>query len=506
MHIVTGRQMKILEEAAIKALAVPPVVLMENAAIAVFRQCMDYLRKSSGFSARVLVICGKGNNGGDGLAVARHLFLNGINVKVYHSGSVEGSSDDVRTNFNIVKNMGVPFSDDIKRDIAESHLVVDAIFGTGLSSPVEGEIKGIIEAVNDHNGFVIAIDIPSGINADNGKVMGVAIRANQTVTLGLAKLGLYLYPGAEYSGKITLADIGIPLDADTQESCIILNDEEFAKLLPKRANRSNKGSFGRAYVLAGCNKMPGAAVLTATAVYKAGGGLVKACVTGYVAEILQNKLTEAISNILPDKDGYLYKLSFQNIEELEKANVILIGPGLGNNNNVKDFVLEAVFNAKAPMVLDADALNVIANDIGVLKMLKTQGVITPHPGEMSRLTGLPLSEILSDGLKIAVGFAKEHNVVTVLKDARTVVASPDGRVYINVTGNNALAKAGSGDVLTGLIGAFIAQGVELFTACMLAVYLHGKAGEVSSHKLSCYGVSASNLLQVIPHVLKTYEC
>ena len=504
MNVVTGRQMKVLEEAAIKALSVPSIVLMENAAVAVAGHCMRYLEKCGIDFPKVLVLCGKGNNGGDGFAVARHLFLNGVNVEVYHYGRVEDFTADTRTNFEIAKNIGIPIIADTCPPVKDSHLVVDAILGTGISSPVKGIYKEVIEAVNSLAKFVIAIDIPSGINADNGQVMGVAVKARQTVTLGLAKLGLYLYPGAEYAGDIISAHIGIPLKADAANGTIVLNDKEFVRLLPKREARTNKGSFGRVYVLAGCSEMPGAAVLTSAAAYKAGGGLVKACVSKHVANVLQNQLTEAVSNILPDKNGYLYKSSFKDIADPDKASVVLIGPGLGNNDDVKDFVLQAITKVQAPMVLDADALNVIANDTSVLKKLKTQGTVTPHPGEMSRLTGLPLEEILTNSIQIASNFAKKHNVVTILKDARTIIASPNGRACINTTGNCALAKAGSGDVLTGLIGAFIAQGKDPFTASILAAYLHGKAAEAASQKLSLYGVNASDVLNFIPKILRPH--
>ena len=507
MYVVTSKQMREIEGRAIADFSIPSILLMENAAIAIAEQCMDYLGGTDSPPTAVIV-SGKGNNGGDGFAVARLLHVDSVNVKVLLLCNEDDVTGDALTNLLIAKKIGIEIitvcdensMPQVRDALSKANLIVDAIFGTGLNSQVQGIHLMVIEAINASDRHVISIDLPSGLNADNGKAMGAVVRANKTVTLGFAKRGLYLYPGVDAAGEVTIATIGVPLEAPSPKA-FVLNDEEFADLLPKRSDTGNKGSFGQVYVLAGSDEMPGAAVLTASAAYRAGCGLVKAYVNRHVAGILQVRLIEAITSILPDVDGFLFKDSIKCTKELNKARAVLIGPGLGNNEHVKGFVLNVLTQVEAPIVIDADALNVIADDKSVLTKLKSLCVVTPHPGEMSRLTGLPIHEIVSNSIQVASDFATQHRVVTVLKGARTIVADPDGAVYINVTGNSSLAKAGSGDVLTGIIGAFIAQGKDVFTASVLATYLYGQAGEAAAIELSRYGVCASDLLMAVSGVL-----
>ena len=507
MFVVTSEQMREIEERAVNELDVPSILLMENAAFAVAERCMDWL--GNGGTRNVVVICGRGKNGGDGFAVARLLHVRGVAVTVFFLGNENVTAGDSRINLEITKKTGVeviavrdegsmPY---VRYALEKCSLVVDAIFGTGLNSDVKDVYLSAINAINESARYVISVDLPSGISADSGNIMGAAVQANQTVTLGFAKQGLYLHPGAEAAGEITIASIGVPLVGPDRKT-IILDDDEFASLLPARSGIGNKGTFGQVYVLAGSDEMPGAAVLTASAAYKAGCGLVKAYVNRHAANILQTQLIEATTKILPDTNGFLFIDSLPCTKELNTARVILIGPGLGNNVHVKGFVLNVLTNAETAVVIDADALNVLAGGTSILNKLKAPCVITPHPGEMSRLTGLSIQEIVSNPIQTASHFAKQHNVITLLKGARTIVANPDGSVYINVTGNSSLAKAGSGDVLTGLIGAFIAQGKDAFAAAMLAAYLHGKAGEAAAETLSEYGVCARDILQAVPRVLQ----
>jgi len=506
MLVVTSEQMREIERRAIEEFSIPSIILMENAAIAVTMACMKRLNGCG--KPRVAIFCGKGNNGGDGFAVARLLHGKNVIVNVFFIGNADEVTGDARTNLQIIRKLGINITvvcdegmwPDVCKTLEKSNLIVDAIFGTGLSSEVKGIYRLAIEAINGCGCPVVSIDLPSGLNADDGKIMGAAVRANETVTLGMAKQGLYLYPGADIVGKITTAPIGIPLSVSTQKT-FIMNDREFFDLLPTRPAIGNKGTFGQVYVLAGCDEMPGAAVLAAEAAYKAGCGLVKAYVTRHVAGVLQGRLIEATTCILPDVNGFLSAQGLPCTKELNKARAVLLGPGLGNNEYVRGFVLHVLTRVETTVVIDADALNVIANDTSVLNKLKAKGVVTPHPGEMSRLAGLKVEQIVSNPIQVASDFAMRRGVVTVLKGARTIVADPDGTIYINVTGNSALAKAGSGDVLTGLIGAFVAQGKDAFTACVLAVYLHGMAGENAAKTLSDYGVNASDTVAAVPKVL-----
>jgi len=289
-------------------------------------------------------------------------------------------------------------------------------------------------------------------------------------------------------------------------SAKILTDIEAEQLLPVRAVRSNKGSFGRITLFAGCSEMPGAASLACSAAYAAGGGLVRACVLNEVAQVIFGWQREVTARILPGKNGMYCKESVRAVEdELDKSNVILIGPGLGRSQDVTEFVREVILLAKAPLVMDADALFAVSQDLNILKEIKAPSVITPHPGEMSRLTGASVQDILDNTVNTACKFSNEYNIVTLLKDAQTIIANPKGNYYINKTGNNALAKAGTGDVLAGMIAGFIAQGSDVFAASALSAYIHGKAGEAASDDLSTYSVAASDLLKYIPKVLSRLE-
>jgi len=286
----------------------------------------------------------------------------------------------------------------------------------------------------------------------------------------------------------------------------ILTDGEAGQLLPVRAVRSNKGNFGKIMLFAGCSEMPGAASLASSAAYVVGGGLVRACVLDDVAQVIFRWQREVTARIIPGKNGMYCKDSVKAVaDELNKSNVILIGPGLGRSLDVTEFVREVIFLARTPLVMDADALFAVSQDLNILKEIKTPCVITPHPGEMSRLTGASVQDILDNTADTAYRFSKEYNIVTLLKDTHTVIAHPKENFYINTTGNNALAKAGTGDVLAGMIAGFIAQGSDVFAASALSAYIHGKAGEAASLDLSTYSVSASDLLKYIPRVIRKLE-
>jgi NAD(P)H-hydrate epimerase len=281
-----------------------------------------------------------------------------------------------------------------------------------------------------------------------------------------------------------------------------LTDKEAGSLLPVRAGRTNKSSFGKVMIFAGSDEMPGAAALASSASYVAGSGLVCACVLNNVAQVIHHWQREVVTRILPGKNGMYCKKSVEIIkEEINKSDVIVLGPGIGRSPDVTEFVREILNIAQKPVVLDADALNAVSEDVNVLKTLKAPCVITPHPGEMSRLTGLTVEEILKSTKETAVNFANEYYVVTLLKDAHTVIAHPNGNFCINATGNNALSKAGTGDVLTGMISGFLAQGCDIFNASILSAYIHGKAGEAASAQMSNYSVVASDLLKFIPKVI-----
>ena len=504
MKIATSAEIRIIEVDCMEKSGLPPLVLMENAAHSSALEILSRLPKGS----RVAVFCGTGINGGDGMAAARHLFVGGLQTEVYLIGGNETLLPVIKINIRALEAAGLSYTvlndeSDIP-DLSHADMVVDALLGIGLSGDVRPLYASIIRAVNNSGKPVFAIDLPSGICADTGRVMGEAIRAQATLTFGCIKRGLVLYPGAEYAGEVLLDRIGLPPSASAHLPTEMPEAEDIRALLPVRAARSHKYSHGRVLSAAGCNGMPGAAVMAAAAAYRAGAGLVLAAATAHVTHILQSWLKEAVTLSMPDEDGMLCDRSALVLKAVKtEAQVALVGPGLTDSPVTEKFVGAFLEGLSIPTVLDADALNILARHRDWLTALTAHAptILTPHMGEMSRLTGLPAETLLYDTIGSATALAAETGAIVLLKDARTIIASPDGRISINPTGCNALAKAGSGDVLAGLIAGFAAQGCGLFEAAQIACYVHGLAGERAAETLSVYGVTASELLDIIPSVL-----
>ena len=482
MQYITSAQMRKIEERAINGLSIPSILLMENAAAA----CVKHIDKYK----NAVVVCGTGNNGGDGFAAARLLHVKGVRVNAILIGGVGKVKGDALTNMKIAQKMNL-ISDKPLADLLKgADVVVDAIFGTGFTGLLTGDALHAAEAINNCGAEVISVDIPSGVEADTGKIGNTAVKADKTITFALPKIGHLLYPGTEHTGQLFVEDISIPRDFLNPDGGCLEVLERMEILLPPRPRRSNKGTFGRVCVVAGCNDMPGAAVLCCKAAYKAGAGLVQACVVPEVAQVIQHAAHEVITSDISSVK-----------KAAEAADVIAIGPGLGRGAEITKFVLNILGSCDKPMVIDADGLVALANDKHIFKSLKAPCVITPHPGEMAVLTGSTINEVLENLTETAQKFAKDYNVITLLKDARTVIASPCGRTFVNTTGTSALAKAGSGDVLTGIIAAFAAQGTDAFMAAVLGAFVHGKAGQAASETLSIYGVCAEDAANYVPQVL-----
>jgi len=496
-------QMREMDRKAIKEYHIPGIELMEKASRTVFNRAVNILEEKKYIS--VTVVCGTGNNGGDGFAVARMIDTAGYDVKIITAGNTEKIKGDALTNYVRAKDMGIEISADLNM-LNNCDLIIDAIFGTGFKGAPREEFAETIEKINSAGKYVLSIDIPSGINADNGNVEGVCVKADETVTFVMPKTGMLLYPAAECCGKIIVTDIGIPREIieNHDAPCFYLSEEEAKRLLPIRRADGNKGTFGKVYVLAGSQNMMGAAYFSAAAAYKAGCGLVFSCVPEEKIDFMQTMLPEAVEKPLKTLEGRFCMESYNGIEnELSDARAAVIGPGIGKGKGVTEFVKAVLENCSSPMVIDADALNAAATDTAMLKEIKSLSVITPHMMEMSRLTGFSIPYIKNNMVQCAKEFSKEYNVVVVLKDARTVIASPDGRVHINITGNTALSKGGSGDVLTGIIAGLISQGMNVYDAAVLGVYLHGKCGEIASERLTEYSVFASDIINTIPEAIKT---
>lgn len=498
MYLVTNSQMKAIEQRAINS-GVPSLLLMENAAMSLTRHIIK-----DGFKS-VLVFCGRGNNGGDGLACARQLYAEGLNVTIIYVGMPQGASEDNKINLNAARVLDIPIIyfdrdiealNDMKPYLDSCDLIVDALVGTGLASALREPLSSITDIINMSGKAVYSADCPTGISTDTGEDFGKAVYADKTVTFHLPKVGLMLYPACEHTGELAVGSISLPQSSKTNMRVLSHNEAEL--LMPKRKSHSDKSAYGRVYAFVGCNSMTGAALMSLKSAYRTGAGLVYGYLTPDCAAVVRNSLPEAVITCSSDTDGYLNEQAADI--DLSGASVVLTGCGLGNNGITHDFLAGLLKNITSPLVIDADGLNILSSDNSLLTSLPANTVITPHPKEMSRLTGLSVNKIVSDPINTALSFAKKYNVITVLKDAHTIIASPKGEITINTAGTPAMSKGGSGDCLAGIIAALIAQGLDIYNAASLGCYISGKAGRLAEDKTSSYGMLATDLIDCIPKV------
>lgn len=489
-YVLDSNKMKKVDTCTIEEIGIPSMVLMEKAAMSVAAVIIQRQQKSD----RILAVCGMGNNGGDGVAVARMLKEQGYQVTVTLLGDKTRMSEQMKQQLGIAENLGVDIINN--GNPVEYNVIIDAVFGIGLSKPVVGKFAEMIGRINDSENTVYAVDIPSGISADNGHVMNIAVKADATITFGYSKIGLLLYPGCEYAGDITVADIGFPKLAlsSVKPDTFIYDETDFQKL-PVRKNYSNKGTYGRVLVIAGSKNMSGACILSAKAAYRSGAGLVKVLTVEENRTIIQTSLPEAL--LCTYDTSCIRDISeTENIlREINWATAIVVGPGMGLSE-ASDYLLDMVLqHTKVPVVVDADAITMLTN-----KVLPKNAILTPHLKEMSRWVNRDVSEIKDNLISIAVDTARQKGIVLALKDARTIVTDGE-RIYLNVTGNNGMATGGSGDVLTGIIGAFLAQGLSKFEAASMGVFIHGLAGDYAQKQSNCYSLMAGDLIDALAQVL-----
>lgn len=480
--------MKAADQYTIQTLGVPSLELMERAALA----CVRFFEERHLDLSSACVVCGSGNNGGDGFAVARLLIEKGKKVTAVMAGNPSHATQETRVQMEAFRKAGGRISDEYEPN--EYSIIVDAVFGVGLSRKVEGRYEALIRRMNQAGGVKVAVDIPSGISADTGCVMGCAFRADYTVTFQARKIGLMLSPGREYAGRIVKKEIGIsekPLEEDLKTPAVH-TEEEYFRLLPKRPEDSNKGTYGKLLVIAGSRGMCGAAYLNAFAAYTAGAGLVQIYTTEENRPILQQLLPEAVLKPYRNFDKEELK------ELLSWADVVLAGSGMGTGENSRQIIETLIKEGQIPTVVDADGLNLIAKDQEWLLEKKHENYIfTPHMKEMARLTGEEVSKIKEDRLQVLSGYAQSKGLTCVLKDSRTLIQSIGGRPWLNLTGNSAMAKAGAGDVLAGIIAGLLSQGLTCEEAAVLGVYLHGKAGDLAREELGSYSVMARDLIRYL---------
>lgn len=506
MKLVTAKEMKALDVQAQNDYAMPGILLMDNAAQAVAEAVHEALTALEG--ERVVIFCGGGNNGGDGLGAARWLQSYGVSVRAFIVGAaLDAVQGDAAMELAMFTKAGgrveaLSTEDDwVLAELAASKadVLVDALLGTGFHGELEGDVLRACELLNKSEKYILAVDVPTGVNADNGAVSENAVRADHTVTMALVKTGLLLYPGREYCGDIELADISMPvkLVEEYQSDKYRLTDEIVRELLPLRKANAHKGDAGRVVICAGSPGYTGAAALASDAAVKAGAGLVSLYTPLSSRDVLAIKLTEVmVHGLLERMPGILGGGAASDVaSSAEAADVLAIGPGLGTSESTQEAVRTILQKITTPVVIDADALTALAGHTEILAAMQAQKVLTPHPGEMARLTGLEIAEIEADRINIAKKYAEEWQAIVVLKGAPTVIGCPNGTVYVNSTGNSSLATGGSGDVLTGIIAGLAAQEISLQEAAICGVYLHGLAAELTGIDI---GLAAGELAALLP--------
>jgi NAD(P)H-hydrate epimerase len=510
--IITAAQMQELDRRTISEAHIPATALMERAGAGIV-SCLEQ-RWGPVRGKTVTVVCGKGNNGGDGFVAARLLRRRHANVRVLAMTPSSKLSRDAAAMYKQFVRLAGKTSVYLYASQAQaqallhdSEIVIDALLGTGLSSTVTGPYAEIIDHINEAGRLVVAVDLPSGLHADTGTILGRAVRASLTVTFGLPKLGLYQNSGIDLAGEVVIVDIGIPSAyVDAIESRTTLMTQDTVRMsLPKRERSSHKGTFGHAGIIAGSVGKTGAAAMTAQAALRVGAGLVTVAVPTSVNDVVEGKLLEVMTAPMPETKARTFaRIALDRLVAFMTARTaIAIGPGLSTHPETVELVQALTKHLDRPTVLDADALNALTGRTALLASCKTPPIITPHPGEMARLEADATPQTVnSDRIGTASRFARERGLIVVLKGARTVVARPDGVVAICPTGNPGMATAGTGDVLTGMIVGLLAQGVASWEAACAATYLHGAAGDLGAARKGEAGLIAGDVIENIPYAIK----
>jgi len=504
MRLVTNEEMKKIDKWSIKTLGMPGCVLMENAG----RGCVNVLEEYfDPENIAVLIVCGKGNNGGDGFVIARHLQNRGSFVKVILIGRGKSLKGDALLNYKLARHADIEIHETvdiarIKRILGSFNpdIIVDAIFGTGFEGPTKGMYTRLINMINNTEKFVLSVDIPSGIHGNDGQFSKTCIIADATATMCLPKRGNYLYPGRELCGDLYIIDIGVPYRLINDGFPKVIEFDDIYHLMPPRPPDGNKGTFGNVLIIAGARGFSGAAAMAAISALKVGAGLVRLAAPKSILNALAAKHLEIVKVPLSETKDQTISPDAVNdlLPHLDKADVVVIGPGITTNPETAEFLFSFLPKITVPLVIDADAINIISKNVRFLKKLNAPFILTPHPGELSRLTKLTPQEINSKRIDLAPLLAKKFSGVLVLKGAPTIIASFDKETYVNPTGNSGLASAGSGDVLVGMISGFLAQNLSLTGASALGVFLHGLCADLAMERNNEYSLTAEDLIEHIP--------
>ncbi len=502
--VCTAQEMRSLDRYAIEKTGISGIVLMENAALS----CVRFLEERFDLeNTSFAVFCGKGNNGGDGFAVARHLFNKGAEVYVYLTNGSEFEGDALQ-NYRILRALGVTIIEIDGGEFLESFVksadcVVDAILGTGISGAPRGFAQDAIDAINKFSKFTLSVDVPSGINSDSGDVRGLAVKADATVTFAAYKRGTFLYPAAEYFGEVVLADISIPKMAESMcTGCYAADMRSVSESFPKRRDNSHKGDYGRIMIIGGSVGMAGAVAMSAKAALRCGAGLITVAVPESINDIIQGKIDEVMTLPLPEENGAVTFGSARMIAE--RANIcdaVLIGPGLGRGEGAVRFVNDLLPLLTVPTVIDADGIYAVSKDRDILKRCECELIITPHAKEMEYLTAIPSEDIEQKRFEVSGEFTSQNRVTLILKGHHSIITAPDSDMTVNTSGNSGMAGAGSGDVLSGMAVALLARGLDAYTAAVSATYLHGRAGDFAAEKFGKDAMCAGDIIDAISHIL-----
>ncbi len=515
MKLLKAAEMKEIDRRASSEYMIPSIVLMENAGIRTMDTIEAILDGVAG--RKFLVLAGRGNNGGDGLVVARHLLNAGAEVNTFLFSAVDELSPDALINYRILEKMQgniAPLQSSADLDhlmllLMDVDLVIDAMYGIGFKGSLNPFESQVVKLLNWSRAQVLAVDIPSGVEADTGRVHGEAIRADYTVTFAAPKLGMIMDKGRDYVGQLSVADISIPgeLLRDEKLKTHLIMEDMVKPYFQERRRESHKGSYGHALVIGGSPGMSGAAIMTSWAALRTGSGLVTAAVPESILSLVDAAVPEVMSRGLPETaDGTISVDAWPLIEsQLGTASVCAIGPGMSRYSEANAIIRLLLEKAGIPLLIDADGLNALQGDVGIIKDRQVPIVITPHPGEMSRLISLPVEEIQHNRLEITRHYASEWGITVVLKGNNTVIASPAGNAFVNINGNPGMATAGSGDVLSGIITGLISQGLKPSQAAMAGVYLHGRAGDQAALLSGQRALTATDIICSLPDVLLALE-
>ncbi len=504
-HICTASQMRSIDRMTIDTTGISGIVLMENAAIA----CVYELEKKFDIrNTSFAVFCGKGNNGGDGFAIARHLFNRGAEVYVYLTSGSDFSGDAL-TNYKILRTLGVTVIDAdnesyLKNYVKSADCVIDAILGTGISGEVRGMAREAISAINKYAKFVLAVDIPSGVNSDTGEVMPEAVKASVTVTFAAYKRGMFLYPAADFMGELVLRDISVPpLIMELKGgNCFAASSEGVNAVFPERYDNSHKASYGKLMIVGGAVGMAGAVSMAAKAALSCGVGLITAAVPASINNIIQQKIDEVMTLPLPEEGGRIARNSAERLaKRANLCDAVLLGNGIGRSEGVTEFVREFLPRLTVPVVIDADGIYALSKCADLLERCSVDIILTPHSQEMGYLIGATFGEVDADRFSVAEQYAAKNGVTLILKGHHSIIAAPDGTITVNTTGNSGMATAGSGDVLAGMTAALLARGVEPYASAVAGCYLHGAAGDFAAESVGADAMSAGDIISAIRHIL-----